>query len=121
MNNDLLLKGDGQDILIRDGIVFGRGSGFELRPGTRTVDVRGCLVTRGFADIHVHLREPGYSYKETILTGTRAAARGGFTTVCAMPNLDPESSQGNNNMSGTFERFSLPQTSSYGGGLTVPF
>lgn len=89
MNNDLLLKGDGQDILIRDGIVFGRGSGFELRPGTRTVDVRGCLVTRGFADIHVHLREPGYSYKETILTGTRAAARGGFTTVCAMPNLDP--------------------------------
>lgn len=43
----------------------------------------------GFADVHVHLREPGFSYKETIRTGTRAAARGGFTAVCAMPNLDP--------------------------------
>jgi len=43
----------------------------------------------GLADVHVHLREPGFSYKETILTGSRAAARGGFTTVCAMPNLDP--------------------------------
>lgn len=89
MNNDLLLKGDGQDILIRNGIVFGRGSGFELRPGTRIVDVRGCLVTRGFTDIHVHLREPGFASKETILTGTRAAAHGGYTTVCAMPNLNP--------------------------------
>ena len=43
----------------------------------------------GLADVHVHLREPGFSYKETVLDGTRAAARGGFTTVCAMPNLDP--------------------------------
>ena len=43
----------------------------------------------GLADVHVHLREPGFSYKETILDGTKAAARGGFTTVCAMPNLDP--------------------------------
>lgn len=43
----------------------------------------------GFADVHVHLREPGFSYKETIRTGTRAAARGGFTAVCTMPNLDP--------------------------------
>ena len=89
MNNDLLLKGDGTDILLRDGRIFGRGRGFALRPGTRTVDVRGLLVTRGFTDIHVHLREPGFSSKETILTGTRAAAHGGFTTVCAMPNLNP--------------------------------
>ncbi|HHX21049.1 MAG TPA: amidohydrolase family protein, partial [Clostridiales bacterium] len=43
----------------------------------------------GFTDVHVHLREPGFSYKETIASGTRAAARGGFTTVCAMPNLNP--------------------------------
>ena len=76
MNNDLLLKGDGSDILLRDGRIFGRGRGFALRPGTRTVDVRGLLVTRGFTDIHVHLREPGFSSKETILTGTRAAAHG---------------------------------------------
>lgn len=48
----------------------------------------GCLFP-GFVDVHVHLREPGFSYKETIATGTRAAARGGFTTVCPMPNLNP--------------------------------
>ena len=53
------------------------------------MDARGLLVTKGFTDLHVHLREPGFTSKETILTGTRAAARGGFTTVCAMPNLNP--------------------------------
>lgn len=89
MNNDLLLKGDSCDILIRDGVVFGRGNNFDLRPRTRIVDARGLLVTKGFTDLHVHLREPGFTSKETILTGTRAAARGGFTTVCAMPNLNP--------------------------------
>ena len=47
------------------------------------------MVLPGFADVHVHLREPGFSYKETIRTGTLAAARGGYTTVCAMPNLNP--------------------------------
>lgn len=55
----------------------------------RVVDLSGKLILPGLADIHVHLREPGFSYKETIPTGTAAAARGGFTTVCAMPNLDP--------------------------------
>ncbi len=49
----------------------------------------GCYVFPGFTDVHVHLREPGFSYKETIKTGSAAAARGGFTTVCAMPNLNP--------------------------------
>lgn len=47
------------------------------------------IITPGFADVHVHLREPGFLYKETIASGSRAAARGGYTTVCAMPNLDP--------------------------------
>lgn len=47
------------------------------------------VLAPSFCDLHVHLREPGFSYKETIASGTRAAARGGFTTVCAMPNLDP--------------------------------
>ena len=49
----------------------------------------GCLVSYGFADLHVHFREPGYSYKETIRTGSLAAAAGGYTCVCTMPNLNP--------------------------------
>lgn len=57
---------------------------------TREVlEFEGCYVFPGFTDVHVHLREPGFSYKETIKTGSAAAARGGFTTVCGMPNLNP--------------------------------
>ena len=52
-------------------------------------DCHSYFILPGFADVHVHLREPGFSYKETIKTGTRAAAHGGYTAVCAMPNLDP--------------------------------
>ena len=52
-------------------------------------DAKGQLITPGLVDVHVHLREPGFTYKETIEAGTRSAARGGFTTVCAMPNLNP--------------------------------
>ena len=52
-------------------------------------DFSDFVVLPGFVDVHVHLREPGFSYKETIRTGTLAAARGGYTTVCAMPNLNP--------------------------------
>lgn len=52
-------------------------------------DMEGCFVFPGFIDVHVHLREPGFFYKETIETGTKAAAHGGYTTVCAMPNLFP--------------------------------
>ncbi len=53
------------------------------------VDARGMVVCPGFVDIHCHLRQPGFEEKETIATGTRAAAKGGFTTVCCMPNTDP--------------------------------
>jgi len=53
------------------------------------IDASDCLVCQSFADLHVHLREPGYSEKETIATGTAAAARGGYTIVCPMPNLNP--------------------------------
>lgn len=51
--------------------------------------VKNCIILPGFCDVHVHLREPGFSYKETIKTGTQAAARGGYTDVCTMPNLNP--------------------------------
>ncbi len=57
--------------------------------GLVTLDARGCLIAPGFTDLHVHLREPGEEHKETIATGTQAAARGGFTTICAMPNTRP--------------------------------
>ena len=56
---------------------------------TYEIDISSFAILPGFADVHVHLREPGFSYKETIASGARAAARGGYTTVCAMPNLDP--------------------------------
>jgi len=59
------------------------------RAGYSVVDVQNCLVVPGFVDVHVHLREPGFSYKETIAAGTAAAAAGGYTAVCAMPNLNP--------------------------------
>jgi dihydroorotase len=57
--------------------------------GTEVIDAKGLVVAPGLVDIHVHLREPGQGYKETIATGTAAAATGGFTTVCAMPNTIP--------------------------------
>lgn len=57
--------------------------------GVTHFDMTGKLVTYGLADVHVHFRQPGFEAKETIATGSRAAARGGFTTVCAMPNLNP--------------------------------
>src|SRR5690625_2029930 len=53
------------------------------------IDCENKLVTPGFIDVHIHLREPGGEHKETIKTGTKAAARGGYTTVCAMPNTNP--------------------------------
>ena len=57
--------------------------------GTISKTKEGYAIFPGFCDVHVHFREPGFSYKETILTGSRAAARGGYTAVCAMPNLNP--------------------------------
>jgi len=78
------------DILLRDGRVA------EVAPPGQTkssaeekFDARGLIVAPGFIDLHVHLREPGQSYKETIASGTAAAAGGGFTSVCCMPNTNP--------------------------------
>ena len=57
--------------------------------GGTVLDAEGKYVVPGFVDLHAHFREPGFSYKETIRTGSMAAAAGGYTTVCTMPNLDP--------------------------------
>ncbi|MFB3052324.1 MAG: dihydroorotase [Dehalococcoidia bacterium] len=76
------------DVLIADGRIaaVSPDAGKEAR---EAVDATGLVVCPGFVDIHTHLREPGFEHKETIASGTMAAARGGFTTVCAMPNTEP--------------------------------
>ncbi|CAM5187344.1 Dihydroorotase OS=Ureibacillus acetophenoni OX=614649 GN=pyrC PE=3 SV=1 [Ureibacillus acetophenoni] len=63
--------------------------GGEQPEGAEVIDGKGCFVSPGFVDLHVHLREPGFEHKETIETGTKSAAKGGFTTLCAMPNTKP--------------------------------
>jgi dihydroorotase len=77
------------DILIEKTRI--RSLGEAVRPGNdcEVVDAHGMVVCPGFIDLHCHLRQPGYEYKETIASGTAAAARGGFTTLCCMPNTDP--------------------------------
>ena len=77
------------DILLADGVVKGLESRIDPPEGIAIVDAAGMVVCPGLIDLHCHLREPGFEYKETIATGTLAAARGGFTTVCAMPNTSP--------------------------------
>jgi dihydroorotase len=80
------------DVLIEDGRIAAVGpprSPRDTAPPDRVLDARGKVVCPGFVDLHVHLREPGREDKETIATGTRAAARGGFTSVCCMPNTHP--------------------------------
>jgi len=78
------------DVLLRDGRVAEVGLPNKIRSGAdETFDARGLVVSPGFIDLHVHLREPGQSYKETIASGTAAAAAGGFTSVCCMPNTSP--------------------------------
>ncbi|MGI6878218.1 dihydroorotase [Microbacterium sp. gxy059] len=80
--------GDRADILIEDGRVAEVGAGLSRR-GARVIDADGLIALRGLVDLHVHLREPGFEASETVLTGTRAAAAGGFTAVFAMPNTRP--------------------------------
>jgi dihydroorotase len=78
------------DVLLRDGRVAEVAPTNKLRGGAdEKFDARGLTVAPGFIDLHVHLREPGQSYKETIASGTAAAAAGGFTSVCCMPNTIP--------------------------------
>ena len=80
------------DVLIQGGVIAHAGGKLpadSLPPGVRVIEGAGLVTAPGFIDLHCHLREPGFEYKETIASGTAAAARGGFTTVCCMPNTEP--------------------------------
>ena len=79
---------DATDVLIRDGRVAAVGPDFAA-DGVPTLEAQGLVVAPGFVDLHTHLREPGQEHKETVASGMAAAARGGFTTICAMPNTEP--------------------------------
>lgn len=98
MKNEILIKNGlvwngtepvAANVLVVDGVVSAVGADVESTPGCEVIDAAGATVIPGLVDVHVHLREPGYSYKETIAAGSLAAAHGGFTTVCPMPNLNP--------------------------------
>jgi dihydroorotase len=80
----------GKNLLLEDGRVVGlSGHSDPVPEGAEVFDATGLIVAPGFIDMHVHLREPGHEYKETIASGAAAAIAGGFTTVCAMPNTNP--------------------------------
>ena len=100
MTPDLLLRGgtlldpetgatEAADLLIRDGTIADRGADLSPDDEVPVYDAEGAYVSPGWMDMHVHLREPGFEHKETIATGTRAAAAGGFTAVACMPNTEP--------------------------------
>jgi dihydroorotase len=80
---------DAVDLLVRDGVVTEIGSGLDRPDGVDALDAEGAVLLPGFVDLHTHLREPGGEESETVETGSRAAARGGYTAVFAMPNTDP--------------------------------
>ena len=77
------------DMLVENGTVVSVGNGIAVSADVPVIDAENLMILPGFADVHVHLREPGFFYKESIATGTQAAAKGGFTLVCSMPNLNP--------------------------------
>ena len=89
-NGNVVLKQDvvKKDILVKDGKIVKIADTIEAN-GEEVIDASGLHVFPGLIDMHVHLREPGYEYKEDIESGTKAAVKGGFTQVCCMPNTDP--------------------------------
>ncbi len=125
-NPDILLKGgriidpaqgldmEQADLLIRDGAIQGIERGITPPEGAEEVDASGLWIVPGLIDMHVHLREPGQEYKETIASGTRAAAAGGFTAVASMPNTTPP------NDSADTTRFILERAASEGSCLVYP-
>ena len=76
------------DVAISKGRIVSVSSSLS-QEGFSVIECQDQVIVPGFVDVHVHLREPGFSYKETIRTGTLSAARGGFTQICPMPNLSP--------------------------------
>ncbi len=94
MSNEILITGANimgeatADILVRDGVITAVGAKLEA-PEARIIDAKGLIALPGLVDLHTHLREPGFEQSETVLTGSRAAAAGGFTTVFAMANTSP--------------------------------
>ncbi len=74
-----------RDVVVADGVIAGP----EATEGAERIDARGLVIAPGLVDLHTHLREPGFEHKETVETGTRAAATGGFTAVASMANTDP--------------------------------
>src|SRR5262249_59301732 len=99
------------DVLLEDGGVRDVKARLTAK-GATVLDVKGLVVCPGFIDLHTHLREPGREDKETIATGTRAAAAGGFTAVCAMPNTEP-----GNDQAGITPR--LPEAARRGGAVRL--
>lgn len=81
------------DVIIRDGVIVEIGAGLSIPKGI-TVECAEKIVVPGLIDIHTHLREPGFEYKEDVASGTRAAAHGGFSAICAMPNTNPVCDEG---------------------------
>ena len=77
------------DVAVEKGVVSEIAPSITPQFGDHVLDYSHCFIIPGLADVHVHLREPGFLYKETVETGTMAAARGGYTAVCSMPNLNP--------------------------------
>lgn len=92
-NGHVLNPADGfdqkADILIEDGLIKQVSAEPIADEAAEVIDAEGLYVMPGFIDLHVHLRDPGLTYKETLATGGMAAARGGFTTICPMPNTKP--------------------------------
>ncbi|MDD2310657.1 MAG: dihydroorotase [Desulfuromonadaceae bacterium] len=80
---------DTLDVLVENGLVKEIGKGLAAPDGVETIDATGMFVVPGLIDMHVHLRDPGQEYKEDIVSGTKAAVMGGFTSVCCMPNTKP--------------------------------
>lgn len=93
IKNGKILKKDNElipvDIWIENNKIKAIGASFDEAEFEQVYDANGHFLAPGLVDVHVHLREPGFTYKETIKSGSKSAARGGFTTVCAMPNLNP--------------------------------
>lgn len=89
IKNGHIVGGEIEDIAIVDGKIAERGNNIIATAEDEVIDASGLMIAPAFVDVHVHLREPGFGYKERIETGTMAAARGGYSTVCPMPNLNP--------------------------------